>query len=279
MSDAQWEAHVRVVRTGLEWGLKEGWSTHVRHTLGPAHDIWSPHRTAGQDRITASMLAATADVPREGHAIIAGGLHCAGRTAALDKHDQLWRSAFAIIGPGVFRAALARCGMVPRIPGLSPMEATALAHHESCYLARRLALHCMAERRNLIWDASMCSAETIAERVAELRTASYSVDAIFVDIPIETSVSRAQARHRRGHERFLAGEGPGARFLPAEVIRFQADPEYGSINRRAFEAVRHQVDRWARYDNSVDDTTPVLVEQGYGARRAMAAFAGLVRLP
>jgi predicted ABC-type ATPase len=272
MSDADWAAHVRVVRTGLEWGLKEGWATHLRHTVGPAHDVWSEHRAARQDSITAALHADLADVPGEGHAVLVGGLNCAGRSTVLERHDELRRSAFATIDLDTFTTALACSGMVPRIPGLSPMEAAALAHHEACYLARRLALRAMTERRNLSWAVSMCSAERTARRVAELRAAGYQrVDAIFVDMSIETSVSRAQVRHRGGHELYLAGQGPGGRFLPAEVIRFQADPEYGSVNRRAFETIRHLVDAWSIYDNSADGVTAVLVDQGSGASRVAAA--------
>jgi hypothetical protein len=57
---------------------------------------------------------------------------------------------------------------------------------------------------------------------------------------------------------YRAGEGLGGRFVPAEVIRAQADPEWGSRNRKTFEEVRHHFDSWHRFDNS--GTVPVLVE-------------------
>jgi hypothetical protein len=49
---------------------------------------------------------------------------------------------------------------------------------------------------------------------------------------VETSVARADSRHRIGHEDYRAGNGFGGRFVPPEVIQRQADPEWGSVNRR-----------------------------------------------
>ena len=53
---------------------------------------------------------------------------------------------------------------------------------------------------------------------------------------------------------------PAAGSCPKEVIRAQVDPEWGSVNRKTFEAVKHQFDSWARYDNS--GAAPVLADTG-----------------
>jgi hypothetical protein len=88
--------------------------------------------------------------------------------------------------------------------------------------------------------------------VADLRQAGYTkVEGIFVDIPVEVSIERTRDRHREGHEEFRAGRGLGGRFVPPEVIRAQADTEWGSQNRKTFETIKHQFDNWTRYDNSV----------------------------
>jgi hypothetical protein len=77
---------------------------------------------------------------------------------------------------------------------------------------------------------------------------------------VETSVRRAESRHRDGHEEYRAGIGLGGRYVPPEVIRAQADDDWGSQNRKTFEAVRHRFDQWSRYDNSVDGRPPVQAE-------------------
>ncbi|HUC55902.1 MAG TPA: hypothetical protein VMA95_00765, partial [Streptosporangiaceae bacterium] len=106
-----------------------------------------------------------------------------------------------------------------------------------------------------------------SRRVSELRRAGYdNIDGIFVHIPIETSIERTEARHRRGFDRYLAGQDLGGRYVPPEVIRAQADPDFGSLNRRAFEHLKGQFNAWAIYDNSVDGQPPVLQEAGMTPR-------------
>ena len=121
----------------------------------------------------------------------------------------------------------------------------------------------MADGKNVIWDVTLSTPKSAAHRVEELRAAGYQhIQGIFVDIPIETSVTRAVARHRRGHDRYLAGEGLGGRYVSEDIIRSQADPDYGSLNRSAFESIKRQLSYWAIYDNSVDGRQPILLEEG-----------------
>lgn len=118
----------------------------------------------------------------------------------------------------------------------------------------------MADRKNLIWDITMSSVESVVGRTDELRKTGYGrVEGIFVDIPIEVSVARADARHRHGHDDYLANEGLGGRYLPPAVIRAQFDAHYGSVNRRAFELAKDRFDAWSLYDNAVDDRDPIVV--------------------
>lgn len=139
------------------------------------------------------------------------------------------------------------------------MEASGLVHEESSHIARMLAGRALADGKNVIWDVTLSTAKSAAGRVEELRAAGYQdVQGIFVDIPIETSVARAVARHRRGHDLYLAGEGLGGRYVSDDIIRSQADPDHGSANRGAFENIKHQLTYWAIYDNSVDGRPPIL---------------------
>jgi hypothetical protein len=107
----------------------------------------------------------------------------------------------------------------------------------------------------------MSSTESTVRRIGELRTAGYlRVDGIYVDIPTEVSIARADARHRRDHDRYLAGDGLGGRTVPPGLSRRQADLEYGTANRRAFEEVKDQFDSWSVYDNSRDGEAAVLID-------------------
>ncbi len=72
------------------------------------------------------------------------------------------------------------------------MEASDLVHEESSYIAKRqLALRAQADGKNIIWDITMSSDKKTSERIDELRSAGYSsVEGIFVDIQVETAVTR-----------------------------------------------------------------------------------------
>jgi predicted ABC-type ATPase len=213
-----------------------------------------------QDQIVHDLYAAAHDVPCERKAIIAGGLGGAGKTTVLEKQAGIDLSQYLTINPDKIKEELAGRGMLPEVPGLTPMEASSLAHEESSHLARRLAMRAYAEGKNVIWDITM-SRPSSGDRVNELRNAGYQqISGVFVDIPIETSVDRSNARHRRGYEKYLAGQGLGGRFVPNEVIRAQAGPENGSKNRAVFDGIRAKLDDWTIYDNSVEGRSAVVVD-------------------
>jgi hypothetical protein len=50
------------------------------------------------------------------------------------------------------------------------------------------------------------------------------------------------------------------------VIEAQADPDWGSRNRRTLEQVKQRFTDWAVYDNSVTGRDPTLIEAGHGVR-------------
>ena len=275
LTDADYADHVRHVETALDKARADGHETYLRFTVDPDHEEWSPERTPQHGSIIADAYLTAADVPCERHVIIAGGLGGAGKSTVLERYAGIDMSKYVIINPDNFKEELAGRGMTPKVPGLSPMETSTLAHEESSYLARRLAMRAMAEGKNIIWDITMSSEESVTHRIADLRAAGYQrIDGVFVDIPVQTSVRRAEARHRRGHDLYLAGQGLGGRSLPADVTRAQADPQYGSINRRVFEAVKQEFDHWVIYDNSVDGQPPTLINAGGRSDRAYGKAVG-----
>jgi predicted ABC-type ATPase len=262
LSDAEWSDHVQQVADRLDKALAEGLSTEMLHTVDPDHEQWTLERTRAHKRIIGDFYAEATDVPCSREAIIAGGLGGAGKTTVLDKHAGIDRSAYLTINPDDFKDELARRKLLPEVPGLSPMEASSLAHEESSYLARQLARRAITDGKNIIWDITMSSSTSASRRIAELRNAGYEkINAIFIDIPIEASVTRAEARHRHNHDRYLAGQGVGGRFVPPTITRQQADTDFGSVNRQVFEELKDEFDSWSIYDNSVDGRAPILIER------------------
>jgi predicted kinase len=260
LTDVEWGEHVAEVRNGLAGAAADGLVTRSRFTIDQAGKIWSAERDAVHDSIIEDICSRAQDVPCERQAIIAGGLGGAGKSTVLGKHAGIDLTRYLTINPDDVKEEMGKRGLIPEVAGLSPMEASDLVHEESSHIAKRIARRAAAEGKNVIWDITMSRQDSTEERIDNLHAAGYSVAGLFVNITVETSVSRAEFRHRSGHEEYRAGIGLGGRYVPPEIIRAQADEVWGSQNRKTFEAVRHRFDQWSRYDNSVDGRPPVLAE-------------------
>jgi hypothetical protein len=268
LTDAEHADHVTQIHGRLADAHKAGLATDRQHTLDGWGEVWSDERQAIHDDIVQDLYARAADVPCDGKAILAGGLPGSGKTTVLNEHAGIDLSRYLMINPDQVKEEMAKRGLVPEVGGLTPMEASELAHEESSYIAKRLANRAESDRRNVIWDITMSRSATTLDRVTSLRSAGYSsVDAIFVDIPIDVSVRRADGRHREGHDEFLAGRGLGGRFISEETIRSYSDRDWGSQNRRNFEEIKSSFDSAYRFDNSADGRAPVLVEVLDSGRR------------
>jgi predicted kinase len=262
LTDAEYAEHVTNVRERLDKARADGLATDRQHTIDPAREVWSGERETLQDSIIEDLYRKASGVPCERRAIMAGGLPGAGKSTILEGHAGIDRSQYLTINPDEIKEEMARRDMIPPVDGLSSMEASDLVHEESSYVAKRLARRAEADGKNVLWDVTMSSRESTEWRINTLRTSGYTrIEGVFVDIPVETSVTRASGRHRKDHDNYCAGDGLGGRFIPAEMIRAQADPEWGSRNRKTFEEVKQHFDSWHRFDNS--GTTPVLVEAGH----------------
>jgi predicted kinase len=258
-SDSAWAYHREEVSVRRAAADAAGMSSQDRYTVDSEKEIWSADRQVAHGAIIDRIYSKAEDVPSDHKAIIAGGLCGAGKTTVLFGYAGLDRSQYLTISPDNIKEDLAKDGLVPEIEGLSPMEASDLVHRESSYIARQLASRAVADGKNLIWDIQMSSRESVKDRIDNLREAGYArIDAIFVDIPVELSLERADARHRDGEEKYRSGIGLGGRYVPPEAITSQADPEWGSKNRRAFEEEKPSFGQWSRYENSGDH--PQLIE-------------------
>jgi predicted kinase len=263
LTDAEYAEHVTNVRERLDKARADGLATDRQHTIDPAREVWSAERETLQDSIIEDLYRKASGVPCERRAIMAGGPPGAGKSTILDSHAGIDRSQYLTINPDEIKEEMASRDMIPPVDGLSPMEASDLVHEESSHVAKRLARRAQADGKNVIWDVTMSSRESTEWRINALRTAGYTrIEGIFVDIPVETSVTRASGRHREGHDNYRAGDGLGGRLIPDEMIRAQADPEWGSRNRKTFEEVKQHFDSWQRFDNS--GTSPVLAEASRG---------------
>jgi predicted kinase len=262
-ADAEWADHRDEVDDRLTESHAAELSSDYLYTNDPDRRSWTEDRSNKQDQIINEIYDTAADVPSGYQAILAGGLTAAGKTTVLRDYAGIDRSQYLTINPDDIKEELAERGLIPKIDGLSPMEASDLVHEESSYIARQLAVRAQADGKNLIWDITMSSRASAERRIDDLRAAGYEhVEGIFVDIPVEVSAHRADARHRSGEDEYRVGVGLGGRYIPPDVIFAQSDTTWNSQNRRTFEELKSKFNQWVIYDNSIDDGSPVLVETG-----------------
>lgn len=216
-----------------------------------ANGDWTPERRKQHKAIVDHLARKHRDVPAEGRAIMAGGLGGAGKSTALGKHVGIKDGDYVTINPDDIKEEMARRGMIPEVKGFSPMEASALVHEESSHIAKQLAARVQRKRQNVIWDITMSSPGSVEARLDDLERHGYShVGAVFVHVPVETSVQRAMGRYERGVAEHRAGKGHGGRYVPPDIIRANADAEHGSRNRRTFEQFKDRFDGVRVFDSS-----------------------------
>ena len=260
LTDAEHADHVADVKARLADARAAGLDTRLQHTIDEEHEIWSDAREAAQDAIVDDLYARAATVPCDYRAIVTGGLPGAGKTTVLRQHADIELSQYLMINPDVIKDAMAQRGLIPEVTGLTPMEAAGLVHEESSHIAKALAHRAQAEGKNVIWDVTLSRAESCAGRIEALRAAGYTrIEGMFVDVPVEVSVRRTDARHREGHDDYRAGLGLGGRFVPDEMTCAQTDSAWGSTNRANFEQLKRRFDTWSVYDNSFDGRAAELI--------------------
>lgn len=260
LTDAEHAGHVAEVRARLADARAAGLATEFQHTIDPEGEVWSKERRSLHDQIVNDLYAAASEVPCEHKAVLAGGLPGAGKTTVLHECAGINLAQYLTINPDAVKEEMAARGLTPQVDGLTPMECAGLVHEESSHIAKRLARMAQADGKNVIWDVTLVKADSAERRIESLRAGGYAqVDAVFVDISLEASVRRADARYRDGHDAYRTGTGYGGRFVGEDVIRAQADDTWGSRNRANFEQVKDRFDSWSIYDNSVDGRAPSLV--------------------
>jgi hypothetical protein len=199
---------VKDVRDRLDKARVRGLATDELHTIDPDKKTWSRERREVHREITDTIYAQNSHVPTDRCAIIAGGLGGAGKSTVLDRHAGIDRSQYLTINPDKIKEEMAKRGLIPHLDGLSPMEASDLAHEESSYIAKRLARRALTDCKNVIWDITMSSHKKTGRIEVALGRLFVGV---FVDIPVERGDPEPRHREDRGLLRLEAGGGLSCR--------------------------------------------------------------------
>lgn len=275
LTDADFEKRQTDLQNTIAKLSAEGKSTDALHTVDESRQVWTDERAKLHRQIVDDILNAHKDVPRNRKAVMAGGLGGAGKTTVLTQHAGIDTSQYLTLNPDEIKEELVNRGLAPKVEGYSPMEMSALLHEESSHLTKMLAAIAQDEGINVMWDITMSGATKKTQaKIKDLKDRGYSVDGVFVDIPVETSVERAMARYRRGLEQFLDGKGNGGRYVPPSIIRENESKTHSSTNREAFETVADQFADWSIYDNSVHGREPQLVDDNKRRRPRKSGSQG-----
>lgn len=262
MTDAEFEQRAQMVTDVIGKAMRT-MSTDRTHTN--EHGRWNADRDRLHREIADELYSRAAHVPNDRRAVIAGGLGGAGKTTVLKGHAGINPDDYVTLNPDDVKELMASRGLIPEVPGhpdLSPMERAALVHEESSRITSLVADMALRDGKNMMWDITMSSRGSVEKRIAALKAAGYrEINGVFVDIPVEVSVSRAMSRYRRGADKHLAGKGPGGRFVPPAIIRAQRTSSGETINRGVFDSISDQFSTWSMYDNSVTGRDPQLIKK------------------
>lgn len=226
---------------------------------------YTMERHLAQQEIIEDVLKAHDKVPREGKAVLSGGMGGAGKTTVLTRYLGMDTSQYITINPDDIKEIMAERGMIPTLRGLTPMECSTLAHQEASYISSLIMKRAIAEKRNIILDGTMASMKSMRRRTGQLRDGGYHMSAVFVDITPETSQKRATSRYQRGMSKYTTSrEGQGGRILPASVNQGNTPEDTTRFRSRSAENLA------ALYEDGTIPSTPVVYNNDGDAPQPVA---------
>lgn len=251
LTDEQFAHHIQQLEEHVADALSRGLATDQQYALDKHGTVWTPDRSAQHRDIIKDFLDKTVDVPSQRQAIMLGGLSGAGKSTLLKNHEGIDPKDYAVVNTDHFKEELARRGMVPEVPGLSPLEASALVHNESAYLHDVVAAELQRRGKNIVFDGTMRHPDITRDRVEQLKKRGYNVGAMFVDTTLRQSLQGVESRYRRGLEEYRAGRNPlGGRHVPRSVVMSSEASPGRSQPRDTFERLKSQFTWWERHDAS-----------------------------
>ena len=143
-----------------------------------------------------------ADVPNEFDALLMGGLPGAGKGYALSDLSGLElgyheNENYLVINPDTFKALLVKNGLAPEVEGLSGGELAPLLHEESSYMAKLLFDKAISDGKNIIYDWTMSSRDSVIDKLVPLTVmhdGNYAVTAGYIDTPPHVALDQAIMR-------------------------------------------------------------------------------------
>lgn len=225
------EEHCEYVSNVIAHLIADGMETNV--TLVDEYGEYLEERRKKQNEIIDEIFANT-KAKKEHKAIVTGGLGGSGKTTVLKRYMHIDTESYITVNPDDVKEIMAEKGMIPNIKGLTPMEASSLVHEETSYISRKILHRASHEGYNIIIDTTLAGESSSREKIGILKKSGYNdIQPVFVDIPPDISLERANARHLHGLNDMLEHhKGYGGRYLPTTMTKkaTPTDKKYYSKN-------------------------------------------------
>lgn len=253
-SQEEYARHMADVKQKLDWHREQGLDT--RNMYGEYKGDWKNNRghmkptreRAAQQRQVIRHFYDTivSKAARGGELSFMAGLGGSGKGMAQSNgHRRKLKDAgvdldqYATIDKDAIQEYMAQKGMMPDIPGMSAMEASALGHEEASRLAQRLADIAHREGRNVNWDIVAGSPSSVTKRIDRARKVGPQYydhkkpSAVLVDADPPVARQGVEDRHFGKEVAAMNGQGLinettgkpiGGRWVPQEASDANAAP-------------------------------------------------------
>lgn len=221
------------------------------------------NRVIKHNQIIEEYVTSWKNIPHNKQGIITGGLIGAGKTSTIRNHSNIDIKDYALLSADMMKIHFAEHGLVPKLEGFIPLEASILTYKETNHVTWRLFEIAIESGVNIIFDTMMGQKEATLGKIIPMRKTGYSVDGLFVDVTVETALRRMKARHRAGMNNFIVhGRGYGGRLIPEKSILEQVSSSSNSVNRDVFDEITQEglFSNIQIFDNNVDERKPVRVQ-------------------
>lgn len=257
LTSKQLESRLEYVNSMNAYLDNSGFNTEELYSQDRIEDapIYTDERAEMHEAIVNDFMKEHSDVPNDGQAVMAGGLGGAGKGFTMSSSGVVDQSKYATVNPDDVKEEMAKRGMVPKVPGMTPMEASPLVHEEASHISKQIGFRLMREKKNMIYDVTMSGRGSSRKKLEQLTNEGYDTRAVFVDIEPALSKERAKKRYREGLEEYtVKHSGDGGRPLPNHLVDNQRSTVKGArsknaVNLVALEKEGHFSERPAVFDN------------------------------
>lgn len=264
LTDAEMDMHEDYVEKITSVLREAGGETSVLYADKDGYYMYTKEREKQQEELLVEVFESKENVPNEAKTILACGMAGAGKSSMLRVFSIAHVDDYVSINPDDFKEEMAKKGMIPKVPGLLPMEASTLVHNEASELSFELLKRSLSVGKNVYLDQTLAKIQYTRLDLEMCKSNGYTIDAIFVDVPPEVSAKRAKQRYRDDTNRTIReGRGLGGRPVPKFFSKSQVqsnNSKFNSVNAKNFAILSTQFKYFTSkpriFDNSVDNGKP-----------------------